>query len=201
MELTGPMSVVASNGSPTTNCLVWWRSRSWNWGRIEDSTKMREPQRQICPELRKVILVTALATSSRRSSPPTPWNLSAKTIVAFFPPSSSEALVNLFAAVTATCAPVLVPPVKLMALTVRCDTMGAPTSAPRPCKTFKRPLGAPHWSKRSAIMEAVVGVISEGLATMELPIMRAGAIFQVRRYNGRFHGVIKATTPRGFESV
>ena len=44
---------------------------------------------------------------------------------------------------------------------------------------------------------AVRGVSSLGLATIVLPITKAGAIFQVSKYNGRFHGVINPTVPTG----
>ena len=44
---------------------------------------------------------------------------------------------------------------------------------------------------------AVCGVISEGFATTALPAASAGAIFQVNRYNGRFHGEMQPTTPSG----
>ena len=45
------------------------------------------------------------------------------------------------------------------------------------------------------------GVISDGLATTVLPAASAGAIFQVNRYSGRFHGEIVPTTPSGWRSV
>ena len=42
-----------------------------------------------------------------------------------------------------------------------------------------------------------MGVISLGLATTQLPAAKAGAIFQVNKYRGRFQGEIQPTTPRG----
>ena len=48
---------------------------------------------------------------------------------------------------------------------------------------------------------AVIGVISDGLATTVFPAASAGAIFQVSRYSGRFHGEMQATTPSGRRSV
>ncbi len=48
---------------------------------------------------------------------------------------------------------------------------------------------------------AVHGVISDGLATTALPVASAGAIFQVNRYSGRFHGLMQPTTPSGWRSV
>ena len=46
-----------------------------------------------------------------------------------------------------------------------------------------------------------MGVISEGLATTQLPAARAGAIFQVKRYSGRFQGEMQPTTPSGERRV
>ena len=63
------------------------------------------------------------------------------------------------------------------------------------------PGGAPHWLNTSAAIVAVHGVSSLGLATTALPIAIAGATFQVNRWNGKFHGVIVATTPSGWRSV
>ena len=44
---------------------------------------------------------------------------------------------------------------------------------------------------------AVRGVTSEGLAMTQLPAARAGAIFQVNKYKGRFQGEIHPTMPMG----
>ena len=41
----------------------------------------------------------------------------------------------------------------------------------------------------------------EGLATTVFPVAKAGAIFQVSRYNGKFQGEIHAATPIGTLSV
>ena len=42
-----------------------------------------------------------------------------------------------------------------------------------------------------------MGVISEGFATTVFPLARAGAIFQVNKYKGKFHGEMQAATPKG----
>ena len=47
----------------------------------------------------------------------------------------------------------------------------------------------------------VIGVISEGFATTQFPAASAGAIFQVNKYKGRFHGEIQPVTPIGFRKV
>ena len=48
---------------------------------------------------------------------------------------------------------------------------------------------------------AVKGVSSEGFATMQLPISKAGATFHDRRYKGKFHGVTNPTIPTGFRTT
>ena len=57
---------------------------------------------------------------------------SAKTIVGFFPPSSSDNLLKRGAAVVAIFFPVTVPPVNEMALTSGCSTIAWPAFVPRP---------------------------------------------------------------------
>jgi hypothetical protein len=44
---------------------------------------------------------------------------------------------------------------------------------------------------------AVSGVSSDGLSTTPLPAARAGATFQEAMASGKFHGVIRPTTPTG----
>ena len=63
------------------------------------------------------------------------------------------------------------------------------------------PFGKPICAASSPSIVAVCGVISDGLATTVLPAASAGAIFQVNRYSGRFHGEIVPTTPSGCRSV
>ena len=48
---------------------------------------------------------------------------------------------------------------------------------------------------------AVSGVSSAGLSTTVLPAARAGASFHEAIVNGKFHGVISATTPSGSRNV
>lgn len=50
---------------------------------------------------------------------------------------------------------------------------------------------SPASSSSLHIIQAVTEVISLGLATTVFPVATAGAIFQVRRYRGRFQGLIR----------
>ncbi len=79
--------------------------------------------------------------------------------------------------------------------------MAAPTAGPRPCTRLSTPGGKPASMLSSASRPAVQGVTSEGLATTVLPAASAGAIFQVNRYSGRFHGLMQPTTPSGCRRV
>jgi len=53
----------------------------------------------------------------------------------------------------------------------------------------------------SASMTAVAGVNSDGLSTTALPQAKAGAVFQAGMAMGKFHGVIRATTPSGSREI
>src|SRR5690606_23528557 len=97
--------------------------------------------------------------------------------------------------------PTAVLPVKETALTAGCTTMASPTFGPRPCTTLSTPAGNPISAASAPSIVAVTGVTSDGLATTVLPAASAGAIFQVNRYSGRFHGEIVATTPNGCRKV
>src|SRR5207248_1041991 len=159
----------------------------------ESSTKTREPHRQISPWLEndERTVVASIASKSQ----------SAKTSTGFLPPSSSESFLNSGAATPAIRAPVFVPPVNEIAFTDGCVQIGSPASGPVPWMIFNTPAGKPASPHSSANSVAVRGVTSDGLPTTQLPAASAGAIFQVNRYSGRFHGEMLPTTPSGWRSV
>src|SRR5262245_52294553 len=113
----------------------------------------------------------------------------------FLPPNSSESFLNIGPAMRAISAPVLVPPVNETALIFGCFTIAAPTVGPTPSTMFITAGGRPASLHNSPSMNAVIGVISDGLATTVLPVARAGAIFHVNKYNGKFHGEMHPATP------
>ena len=118
--------------------------------------------------------------------------------MAFLPPNSKDSFLNIGAAVCATIFPVDVPPVNEIALICGCSRIAWPALGPSPCITLMTPDG--NWIdvNTSHNKFAVRGVSSLGFATMVLPMTKAGAIFQVSKYSGKFHGVISPTTPTGF---
>ena len=65
--------------------------------------------------------------------------------------------------------------------------MAWPAVGPTPNTMLHTPEGSLAWVRTSQSMKAVIEVNSEGLQTHVLPKARQGAIFQVRRYRGRFH--------------
>src|SRR4051812_3612103 len=113
----------------------------------------------------------------------------------FLPPSSSDNFLNIGAATLEISAPVFVPPVKEITGIPGCTVMALPTFGPVPCTIFKTPAGSPASIHNSDSIYAVMGVISEGLATTQFPDASAGAIFQVKRYSGRFHGEMHPAIP------
>src|SRR5262245_44735522 len=122
---------------------------------------------------------------------------SAKMMLGFFPPSSSDNFLNMGAAVAAIFFPVTVPPVNEIAATPGCSTIACPAFAPRPCTMFNTPLGKPASTQSFENKKAVMGVSSEGLPTTVHPAAKAGAIFQVNKYSGRFQGEMQPATPMG----
>src|SRR5438874_12704818 len=153
------------------------------------STNTREPHRQTCPWFANDERTLPAIAVSRSAS--------AKIIFGFFPPSSSETFLNNGAHASATLRPVTVPPVNEMVLIFGCAVIAAPTFGPVPCTTLSTPFGRPASRQTSHSMLAVIGVSSLGFAMAVLPTAIAGAIFQVSKYNGRFHGEINPAIPRG----
>src|SRR5205823_10878555 len=122
-------------------------------------------------------------------------------IFGFFPPNSSETFLNNGAHASATLRPVTVPPVNEMVPILGCAVIAAPTFGPVPCTTLSTPLGKPASRQSSHNKYAVIGVSSLGFAMAVFPTAMAGAIFQLNKYSGRFHGEINPAMPRGCRSV
>ena len=93
--------------------------------------------------------------------------------------------------------PTSVDPVNTILRTAGWSTRRCPTTLPWPGSTWNTPSGRPAASASSAILIAVSGVISAGLAITALPAASAGAMPQDRIGIGKFHGTIRPTTPIG----
>ncbi|CAI8436266.1 MAG: Uncharacterised protein [Cryomorphaceae bacterium] len=150
---------------------------------------MREPHKQICPWFAKDERTEVLSASSKSQS--------SKITFAFLPPSSKLSFLNIGAATLLIAFPVAVPPVNEITAVSGCSTIAAPASPPSPCTRFSTPFGNPISARMSLSKYAVAGVTSEGFATTVFPAAKAGAIFQLNKYKGRFHGEIQPATPIG----
>src|SRR6266480_2563322 len=106
---------------------------------------------------------------------------SAKMMLGFFPPSSSETFLNNGAHASATLRPVTVPPVNEIVLIFGCAVIAAPTFGPVPLTTLSTLFGRPASRQISHNRNAVIGVSSLGLAMAVLPTAIAGAIFQLSK--------------------
>src|SRR3954469_2426315 len=102
------------------------------------------------------------------------------------------------AASAATVAPTRPEPVKLTARTASDPTSAGPRAAPSPSNTLKTPPGNPAASAHSASTTAHRDEDSAGFNTTVFPNASAGAVFQSGIASGKFHGVMSATTPRGW---
>ena len=90
---------------------------------------------------------------------------------------------------------------KLTARTSSASISSAPMAAPAPSSTLKTPAGSPAAAAVSASATAHRDDASAGLSTTALPKASAGAAFQSGMASGKFHGVMRATTPSGSRSV
>src|SRR5437660_1188261 len=81
-----------------------------------------------------------------------------------------------------------------------CELSIAPTE-PSPVTRLTTPGGNPASRASSTSRMLVSGVTSLGLITTVFPVASAGASFQDRIINGKFHGVISALTPTGSRRV
>ena len=97
--------------------------------------------------------------------------------------------------------PTAVEPVKATLAMSGCWASRSPTTRPGPTTTFSTPSGSPASSAIFSSSIAVSGVSSAGLSTIVLPAASAGATFHDAIASGKFHGVIRPTTPSGSRNV
>src|SRR5438094_4825818 len=76
-------------------------------------------------------------------------------------------------------------------------TSSSPTSDPLPVTTLTTPFGNPASSISLTIAIVLRGVLLDGFVTTVFPVINAGATFLATVADGKFHGVIHATTPLG----
>ncbi len=156
-------------------------------------TRIRERAQQSWPALPNTAIGAAAAAASRSAS--------AKITLADLPPSSSVTRLIVCAALAAIERPTSVEPVNAIFATSGCSTRRAPHVLPGPTTTLTTPGAIPASSAISAKRSAVSGVSSAGFSTTVLPAASAGASFQEAIASGKFHGVIRPTTPSGSRTV
>ena len=178
---------------PTLSERVNASRRSRNSGRIEFSTNSRLPAVHIWPALLKTAIAAVGTAMSRLAS--------AKTMLADFPPSSSETRLRLPAAARTIAWPVAVEPVKATLSTSACSASAAPTVDPLPVTMLTTPGGRSSSARSSPSRSAARLACSEGLSTTVQPAASAGASFHSEFESGPFQGTIDATTPMGSRSV
>src|SRR6266571_7791702 len=76
-------------------------------------------------------------------------------------------------------------------------TSSSPTSDPLPVTTLTTPFGNPASSISPTISIVLRGVLLDGFVTTVFPVIKAGASFLATVAEGKFQGVIDATTPIG----
>src|ERR671913_953937 len=129
-----------------------------------------------------------LAAASERSA-------SSITTYGFLPPISSWTF--LPTALLWMPRPTLVEPVNERPLTRGSVTRASPTAPPGPVTMLRTPSGRPASVRMRTRAAAFREALPAGFMTMVLPQIRAGAIFQAGMASGKFHGVMRPTTPRG----
>ncbi|TPW12118.1 MAG: cell wall surface anchor family protein [Acidimicrobiaceae bacterium] len=138
-----------------------------------------------------MLAAIASATTSRSGA-------CSPTKCADFPPSSVITGTRLVAAdAVSTCRPVASEPVRFTKSMPSCATSAVPTTSPRPATTFKTPAGRPASIANSASNIALAEEVSLGLSTTQFPMANTGTTLVNATKNGKFHGEMTATTPRG----
>ncbi|MNL37516.1 hypothetical protein D3C87_1596660 [compost metagenome] len=122
---------------------------------------------------------------------------SSNTMKGAFPPSSIDIFFIEVAQAAVSIFPTAVEPVKVSFLTNGWRVRTEPIPAGAPVTTLMTPFGIPASWDRNASASAESGVTSDGFRTTVQPAASAGASFRVTMADGKFHGVIAATTPTG----
>ena len=159
----------------------------------ELSTRIRERAQQSWPALPNTPPGAAAAAASMSAS--------AKTRFADLPPSSSVTRLIVCAAPAAIPRPTSVEPVNATLATSGCSTSREPHTEPGPATTLRTPSGRPASTAIRSSSSEVSGVSAAGLRTIVLPAASAGATFHEAITSGKFHGVIRPTTPSGSRNV
>ena len=97
--------------------------------------------------------------------------------------------------------PTSVDPVNVTLRTAGLVVISPPIADAEPVTTLNTPAGTPARTASSASANAENGVCVAGFNTMVQPAASAGPALRVIIADGKFHGVMAATTPTGWRST
>ena len=117
------------------------------------------------------------------------------------PPNSSDSFFSVPAHCTINFLPISVDPVKVTLRTAGLVVISPPMAAAEPVTTLKTPGGMPARAPSSASASAENGVWVAGFSTRLQPAASAGPALRVIIAEGKFHGVMAATTPIGWRKT
>src|SRR5580700_2036438 len=134
-EISGPISVEASAGSPTETRATADSNSDMNLSTTEACTRIRDRAQQSCPALSNTAYGAVAAARSRSAS--------AKMMFALLPPSSKVSRLICRAHPAMIDWPTSVDPVKTILRTAGWSTSRCPTTLPFPGRTWNTPSGSP----------------------------------------------------------
>ena len=178
-----------SKGLPMVMALARSAKRLTKASWILSSMMIREPAQHTSPWLKKMPIMAHSTAASRSTS--------AKMMLGDLPPSSKPIFLMLLAAQRMMLCPTAVEPVRVIISMPGWEARASPTDPPGPRIRLAAPLGTPASSRISNIFTLDITALEAGLKMMLLPAARAGAIFQDPMTKGKFHALMRATTPTG----
>ena len=189
---SGPISVAASSGSPTTNDATASASASTASAWRARGTSTRVWAAHACPLFMNDAKRSPAAVRARSAS--------SSTIAADLPPSSRLTRLSCRPQTAPISRPTTVEPVNVTLSTDGWATRWRPASTP-PGRMLTTPGGKPQPSTMSASSRASIGDSGAGLTTTLHPASSAGTSLATMRIWGTFQAVIAATTPTGSRST
>ena len=142
-----------------------------------------------CPALRNLFAITPLIAVSKSAS--------SKTMKGALPPNSIDTFFMVSAALRTKVLPTPVEPVNEILRTSLLAIITSLIASVSPETAFNTPSGTPAFCASASNAKAHSGVSLAGLIKPVQPAASAGPNLRVNIANGKFHGVIAATTPTG----
>ncbi len=144
---------------------------------------------QVWPVLRYLDMIAPSTAASRSAS--------SNTMKGALPPNSIDVFLTDLAHCSSRILPISVEPVKVSLRTSGLPVISPPIWVAEPVMTLNTPAGMPARCASSASARAENGVWVAGFSTIGQPAASAGPALRVIMADGKFHGVMAATTPTG----